>query len=110
MPSPDRPVLLRALGYPYTVPSYSYLFDAGFAAPIAEADFAGRVPVLAYGSNAAPDQLIRKFEDVPGTRIPVTRVSVSGIDAVYAAWFAAYGSVPATIHDAPGTEVFVHAT
>jgi len=106
----DRAALNRAFGYPYEVPAFSWVFEDGVVAPIDGASFEGRTPVLAYGSNAAPDQLIRKFGDVPGTSIPVTRAVVVGVDVVYAALFAAYGSVPATIHDSPGTEAFVHVT
>ena len=108
--SEERHLLERAFGYPYAVPAFSYLYEDGVTAPPGEADFAGRVPVLAYGSNAAPDQLVRKFGDVPGTSIPVTRASVRGVDVVYAALFAQYGSVPATIHASEGTEAFVHVT
>jgi hypothetical protein len=100
----------RALLYPYEVPGFAYLYDAGYVTPIDGADFEGRVPVLAYGSNAAPDQLIRKFGTEEGTRIPVSRASLTDIDVVFAALFATYGAVPATIHDSPGTEAYVHAT
>ena len=110
MTKPRQDPVGRALLYPYEVPSFGYLFDAGYVTPIDGADFEGRVPVLAYGSNAAPEQLIRKFGTDEGVRLPVSRASVMGIDVVYAALFARYGSVPATIHDSPGTEVFIHAT
>jgi hypothetical protein len=110
MSKPRHDLVGRALLYPYNVPSYGYLFDAGYVTPIEGADFAGRVPVLAYGSNAAPEQLIRKFGTEKGVRIPVSRASATGIDVVFAALFSGYGAVPATIHDSPGTEIFIHAT
>ncbi|MEN8149624.1 MAG: hypothetical protein ABFS86_07355 [Planctomycetota bacterium] len=110
MDTNDREALARAFGYPYGVPGFSYLFEDGVVAPVDGADFGGRTPVLAYGSNASPDQLIRKFGDLSGVTIPVTRAAVADVDVVYAALFAHYGSVPATIHDSPGTTAFVHVT
>jgi hypothetical protein len=110
MSSEDRAALERAFGYPYEVPAFSFVYDAGFTAPPESADFEGRTPVVAYGSNAAPDQLIRKFGTEEGVRIPVTRATLRGLDVVFAAGFASYGSVPATLHRSEGTEAFVHVT
>lgn len=65
---------------------------------------AGRVPVLAIGSNSSPSQLDRKFtapifkdSRSPEGTILVYRARVPNIDIVYAAHIASYGSLPATI-------------
>lgn len=65
-----------------------------------------RVPVLGYGSNAAPSQLRRKFADSePGCIIPVLKVRLRGFDVVYSAHVSVYGAVPATLCPRPGTIV-----
>jgi hypothetical protein len=62
-----------------------------------------RTAVIGYGSNASPEQLLRKFgefeEDVI---IPTLRVPLVGYDVVYAPLFAYYGSIPAGLAAAPG--------
>ena len=69
----------------------------------ATAPLAERVAVLAYGSNAAPTQLARKFADLPGTVIPVLRAELADHDVVYSAHFSRYGAIPATLAVSPGT-------
>ena len=70
------------------------------------APFAGRIAVLGYGSNAAPEQLARKFRDAPGAAaIPVLRARLADHDVVYSAHFARYGSIAATLAVSPGTTV-----
>lgn len=112
---PDSPAarIARAKSYPFGPPAESYLFRGGRALPlddVTRAVVAGRVPVLASGSNASPEQLARKYaahgEDVA---IPVTRCEVADFDSVYNAHIAAYGSVPATLFPSPGTvlETFI---
>ncbi len=77
------------------------------------AEAATRVPVLAYGSNASPAQLKRKFSAPRFPRgwaaIPTLKGKLQDFEVVYAAHFAPYGSIPATIQYAPGAEqeVFV---
>lgn len=57
-----------------------------------------RVPVLAYGSNAAPEQLARKFAHFDGdVVIPVLRARLAGYDVVYAPHITGYGAIPATL-------------
>ncbi len=78
--------------------------------PVHYADLAQpRSPVLAVGSNASPEQLARKYA---GTRdvIPTVRVSVANHAIVYAGHITGYGSIPATLHHAPGAraDVFVN--
>ena len=137
-------VIARALGYPYPRPALSYLFacrsgahaeiqawPAGsvpvLAGPKVLSDFLAdngasswvndlteRCPVLAYGSNASPEQLLRKFGSLvavdPGDGlIPVFRGTLDDHDVVYSASLASYGSVPATLQQSIGTtcQVFV---
>lgn len=70
-----------------------------------------RTPVIAYGSNRAPEQIVRKFGDWPGTcAIPVTCGRLRGFDVVFAPRFAHYGSVSATLAVSPGTSVAVSVT
>ena len=74
-----------------------------------------RVPVLAYGSNASPMQLARKFhrfarhESVAQRVIPVLRGQLVDFDVVYAAYISSYGSVTASLTRSPETvcQVFV---
>jgi hypothetical protein len=110
--------LARALAYPYDIPDHSFVFDphSGTVRPSSidelHALCAGRNPVLAAGSNAAPEQLRRKFPpDGPDADlIPVVRADIDGVDVVYAARIAAYGAMPATPIDLPGTTAHLHLT
>mmetsp|Transcript_10944 Transcript_10944/g.30031 ORF Transcript_10944/g.30031 Transcript_10944/m.30031 type:complete len:404 (+) Transcript_10944:138-1349(+) len=69
------------------------------------------LPVLAVGSNAAPQQLIRKFGDMyPGVFIPVVECVLDGFDVVYSPGLASYGSCPATLAHSPGTLTSVFLT
>lgn len=100
--------LHRATAYPNDRPDFSYVYDDG--AIVALADWpgeaaAGRTPVLAFGSNAAPEQLSRKFGGVPGTVIPVVQAYLADFDVVYSAHLTAYGAVPATLASSPGTHL-----
>jgi hypothetical protein len=104
--------LERALSYPYEAPARSYLFRNGVAAPaiIGAADRAGRIPVLACGSNRAPSQLKRKFAATPEALIPVERVFLADFDSVYAAHISGYGAIAATLQHSPGTRVELFIT
>ncbi len=126
--------LERAKGYPYAAPPHSYLFVngaahelvefgpdpvrdgriGGGAAPATEvlgdlgvtgaAGLDERSPVLAYGSNAAPEQLARKYADFgDGVVIPVIKARLAGFDVVYSSHFTRYGSVPATLEASADT-------
>jgi hypothetical protein len=100
--------LKRALDYPYSIPATSYALAGGAAVPVeaVEVDLSARTPLLAYGSNAAPEVLARKLE--AGTEpVPVLRAVLSDFDVVYSAHVSAYGAVPATIQGSPGATVFV---
>ena len=81
---------------------------AGLAAP---APLAERIPVIAHGSNAAPERLAEKFGGAPdGAVVPVLRARLEDFDVVYAPHFSAYGSIPATLEHSPGTTVEVSVT
>ena len=78
------------------------------------ADAAGlddRVPVIAHGSNASPEQLARKFADVEGdVVIPVIKAWLDDHDVVYATHLTRYGAIPATLERSPGTSVELAVT
>ncbi|GLQ07702.1 hypothetical protein [Sneathiella chinensis] len=96
----EKDDLERALRYPYTRPEGSFLLDRGECHPLpASLDFRNRIPVLASGSNAAPEQLMRKFPK-EGNFAPVfvTAAQLQGFCCVYSAHFSGYGAVPATLH------------
>lgn len=98
--------LVRATAYPYAAPAHSYvLTEKGVVAlgPGASCDLDGRTPVLAVGSNRAPEQLVRKFAPLGGRTLPVTTARLFEFDSVYAAHFTRYGAIPATLQHSPGT-------
>lgn len=104
----------RALAYPYDVPDRSFVIHAGHVQAVeseahfmdlAGGDLTERVPVIACGSNQAPSALAWKFSRPEDGPVPVVRLHLKNFDSVYCAHFAGYGSVPATLHPAPGTVV-----
>lgn len=98
----------RAESYPFDLPFDSFRYRQGLheAFDLVEAD---RRPVLAIGSNGAPSQLASKFGHCP-EGIPVTRAVLSGRAVVYSAHFASYGSLPATLIEAPGVRSWIFVT
>lgn len=123
---PPRPyeaaALERAIGYPWARPPGSYrLTRAGvelledMGADERERVFAeftsgdgGRLPVLAIGSNAAPETLERKFAHFPEEDDRVV-LALTGrlhdFDVGVSPQPALYGSMPATLFPSHGTEV-----
>lgn len=105
-------IVERAIDYPYEIPERSFV-QAGKQTldlpdnPLLEP----RIPVLAFGSNAAPEVLVRKFEmtDESDT-VPVVRAQLSDFDIVYSAHISTYGSIPAAIQISPGTTVSTYVT
>lgn len=119
----DAAAFAWACAYPWVRPAGSYLLSADggvellsalgepqrerlierFAAPGGE-----RLPLLAIGSNAAPETLRRKFAHFPASA-DRTVLAVHGhlheFDVGYAAQPALYGALPATIFPSPGTAV-----
>ncbi|HEV7400307.1 MAG TPA: hypothetical protein VGN84_08540 [Solirubrobacterales bacterium] len=102
-------VVERALGYPYAAPRrpFAQLGHRTLDPAEVEIDREERTPVLAYGSNAAPQVLSRKLalSDQPVLVVPAR---LAGFDVVYSAHISPYGAVPATLQRSPGTEVQVH--
>jgi hypothetical protein len=113
--------LEHAVGYPWARPPGSYELREGetrLLAALAEAereeligryrDAAGRVPLLAIGSNAAPEVLERKFahfEPAEDRAVLALTGRLRDFDVGAAATVAIYGAMPATIFPSEGTEV-----
>jgi hypothetical protein len=115
-------VLKRAIGYPWARPQGSYRLRDGDVEPLdglsAEerkrviAEFAsedgGRLPLLAIGSNGAPETLERKFAHFPEERdraVLVLTGRLHDFDVGVSPQPAIYGSMPATLFPSPGTQV-----
>ncbi len=106
----DAERLVRAKSYPYDVPSTSYVLFQGAPVPLKRMnppdDTAQRIPVLAYGSNASPQQLASKFADLGEEEgIPVLKTALTGYDVVYSARFSSYGAIPEMLVASPGTRL-----
>jgi hypothetical protein len=102
-------VLKRAMGYPYPVPSHPFvqLGHGTFDPAEVDVDWRDRVPLLAYGSNAAPKALAHKLalSDDPVLVVPAW---LHDFDVVYSAHISPYGAVPAALQHSPGTVARVH--
>ncbi len=70
----------------------------------------GRHPVLAVGSNRAPQQLARKFSNTHEATLPVQSSWLWEHDVVYSAHLSTYGAVPAALRHVAGTLVQVAVT
>lgn len=109
----QRQLVERALGYPYAVPSGSFLLVEGRhrdarGLRLGETHTSGRTPLLAYGSNAAPEVLARKLGPSAGQdTVLAVRATLADFDVVYSAHISRYGSIPAALQRSPGTEVAV---
>ncbi|NQV43983.1 MAG: hypothetical protein HQ501_03720 [Rhodospirillales bacterium] len=104
----------RARQYPYHIPERSFVMTNGDHVVVGHDDHLddldGRRPVLAVGSNMSPQQLARKFPPPEGGTIPVTKIRLLHFDTVYSTHFTGYGSIPATLHPSPDTEVMLFVT
>lgn len=99
-----RERLRRADAYPYEAPVRSFIQRGDRTTDLVELpDLEGRRPLLAYGSNAAPEALVRKLAADPDTPLPLVRAALADFDAVYSDHLSPYGAVPATLHASPGT-------
>lgn len=100
-------IVERATEYPYEIPDRSFVQVGERTLDLPEdVRFEQRVAVLAFGSNAAPEVLVRKFGlDERDGSVPVVRAELRDFDIVYSAHISAYGSVPAAIQVSPGTVV-----
>jgi hypothetical protein len=118
----DAKAFARACAYPWERPAGSYVLTDRAVDLLAEHDGpereqiierfsasgAGRVPLVAIGSNAAPGALKRKFAhfpDVADRTVLVVTGRLHEFDVGFAAQFALYGAMPATIFPSPGTAV-----
>jgi hypothetical protein len=114
--------IAQAIGYPWERPASSYLLSDGVIEPLGAIERArrarvierfsspeaGRLPVLAIGSNAAPVVAARKFAHFPEAEdraVLVLRGHLHGFDVGVAPQPALYGSLPATLFPSPGTAV-----
>jgi hypothetical protein len=75
-------------------------FHLGAPDPLPDA-----TPLLAYGANASPEALARKL---PGARVAALAGVLRGWAVVHSAHVSPYGSVPATLVEAPTEAVAVH--
>jgi len=102
-------IVERALAYPFDPPPVSYVIDGREPRPVRDDDLpADRHPVLAYGSNSSTRALLRKFGG--DLHLPVLKGELEGFDVVYSSHLSAYGSVPVTLHQAPGTRIDTFVT
>ena len=113
LPTTEAELLVLAKAYPFEAPGGSYRLSAGsvealVGAALPAGCFEGRVPVIAYGSNRAPAQLLRKFG--AAAEIPVSRAWLRDYDVVYSAHVTRYGSIAANLRHAPGARVEVFVT
>jgi hypothetical protein len=76
-----------------------------------------RTAVIGYGSNAAVEQLARKFGNHPDYGafcgdpvIPVIKARIKDFDVVYMGHIASYGAVGATLTPSPGTKTDIWLT
>jgi hypothetical protein len=60
----------------------------------------GRTPVLAYGSNASPPQLVRKFAGLEASAVPVVKACVFGLRLTFSAHINRLGYIPAAVRSA----------
>ena len=111
--SDDEAAVRLALDYPYERHPHAFWFEDGAAGEARSVDEArrGRVPVLAFGSNAAPLQLSRKFANRPCTdRLYVEPAALHGWDVIYAARITSYGAIPARMTEAEACVARTHIT
>jgi hypothetical protein len=118
----DAAVLEQAIGYPWARPEGSFRLAGGevellAALPAEErkrvigqfsSAESGRLPLLAIGSNAAPEALERKFAhfDEEGDReVLALSGGLHDFDVGVAPQPTMYGAMPATLFSSPGTAV-----
>lgn len=107
---PTRQRLARAREYPYAIPKRSYVYRDSGATPFDESMTRDRTPVLAVGSNQAPERLAQKFGHDATHLIPVQRAALLDFDIVYSAHVASYGAVPAMLQRSEQSRVSLAVT
>ena len=101
----------HALGYPFGIPTGSYLLAEGRPVEFDGTDptAGGRIPVLAFGANASPAGLERKLgARASAARVPVVAGALHDFDVVHSAHVAPYGSIPGALQHCPGAVAAVH--
>ncbi len=118
----DEASFARALGYPWPRPGGSYRLAGGSVELLEDLTAAdrehaldrftsadgGRLPVLAFGSNAAPEALERKFAHFPGEEdraVLALTGHLHDFDVGVSPQPALYGAMPATLFPSPHTQV-----
>lgn len=118
----DAAVLALAVGYPWERPQGSYLLSEAGVEPLEAMDpperdrtverfsspASGHLPILAIGSNAAPEALERKFAhfaDADDRAVLALTGRLQDFDIGVAPQPTIYGSMPATLFPSPGTAV-----
>jgi hypothetical protein len=102
-------VVQRAMDYPYERPTrpFAQRGHRTFEPDEVGIDPAERVPLLAYGSNAAPRVLARKLA-LSHDPVLVLPATLRDFDVVYSAHISPYGAIPATLQRSSGTAVEAH--
>lgn len=85
LPEGDAERLALAKSYPFAAVPDSYVLRGGHVLPMTAQHpnsdlYNDRVPVIAHGSNRAPDQLCRKYGTA--AEIPVSRAWLHDYDVV----------------------------
>jgi hypothetical protein len=102
-------IVERALAYPFAPPGDSYVIEGRSPRPVRPGDVRDdRHVVLAYGSNSSTRALLRKFGG--DLQLPVLKGRLEGFEVVYSSHLSAYGSVPVTLHQAPGASIETFVT
>ena len=105
MTGADAARLAWARAYPFEAPERSYIYHVDGIRAFDPASTAGRTPVLAIGSNRAPERLRQKFGHDPDHDVPVQKARLKNFDIVYATHITSYGAAPAMLQVSPGTEI-----
>jgi hypothetical protein len=102
-------IIERALAYPFDPPPDSYVLEGREPRPVRDGDLRDDLhPVLAYGSNSSTRALLRKFGG--DLHLPVLKGELEDFEVVYSSHLSAYGSVPVTLHQAPGARIQTFVT
>jgi len=118
----ETELFTRAIGYPWARPGGSYRLAGAEVEPLADlttkgrervirkftSTDGGRSPVLAIGSNAAPEVLERKFAHLTegaDRGVLVLNGRLHDFDIGVSPQPTMYGSMPATLFPSPGTAV-----
>jgi len=124
--SSQRDTLInRALLYPYLAPEHSFVYSNGVNTPLqrwlSENKLASwqdaiatlqqnngvYTPVIAYGSNRSPEQLVRKYGEHTTDVILSIAATLHHHDIVRSAHFTSYSTLAATFTPSQGTSVSV---